>query len=46
MKLIPFKDKSIFDFLIEIKEAIQSSISYSGGNTLSSLKDVEFYIKK
>lgn len=46
MKLIPFKNKSIFDFLIQIKEALQSSISYAGGDNLSSLKNVEFYIKK
>lgn len=44
-KLIPFKNKSIFDFYRECKEALQSSISYGGGNTLECLRSVEYIIK-
>jgi GMP reductase len=46
IKLVPFKNKSIFDFLNEIKQALQSSISYGGGKDLSCLTDVKFIIKK
>jgi GMP reductase len=46
IKLVPFKNKSIFDFLNEIKQALQSSISYGGGKDLSSLLNVKFIIKK
>jgi GMP reductase len=45
IKLIPYKNKSIFKFLNEIKEALQSSISYGGGNKLNVLKSVNFIVK-
>jgi GMP reductase len=46
IKLVPFKNKSIFDFMSEIKQALQSSISYGGGKDLSCLQNVKFIIKK
>lgn len=46
MKLIPYKNKSIFFYLNEIEEALQSSISYGGGRDLSCFKNVKFIVKK
>jgi GMP reductase len=40
--LIDFKDRSILDEMIYLKECLQSSISYGGGNNLSSLKNVKW----
>lgn len=40
--LIDFKDRSILDEIIYLQECLQSSISYGGGNNLSSLKNVKF----
>lgn len=45
IKLLPYKGKSIFDFLEEIKQALQSSISYAGGINLECFKEVEYIIK-
>lgn len=46
-KLVPYKDVSIFDKLGNIKESLQSAISYGGGNpkTLNCLNTVEYVIK-
>ena len=46
-KLVPYKDVSIFDKLEDIKESLQSAISYGGGNpkTLNCLNTVEYVIK-
>lgn len=41
--LIDFKDRSILDEMIYLKECLQSSISYGGGNNLSSLKNVKWF---
>jgi GMP reductase len=46
IKLVPYKNKSIFKFLDELKQALQSAISYGGGKDLSVFKDVEYMIKK
>ena len=46
IKLIPYKNKSIFEFLEEIKQALQSSISYGGGKDISHLTNIQFIIKK
>ena len=46
IKLIPYKNKSIFDFYTEMKQALQSSISYGGGRDLACFSDVHFIIKK
>ncbi|WP_129045218.1 GMP reductase [Companilactobacillus metriopterae] len=43
--LVPAKG-SIFDTLQEMKEDLQSSISYSGGNELNSLTKVDYVIVK
>lgn len=46
-KKILMKTKgSIIDTLIEMEEDLQSSISYAGGNDLSSLKRVDYVIVK
>ena len=45
IKLIPFKNKSIFQYLEEIKHALQSSISYGGGKNIHDLKNVKYLIK-
>ena len=34
----------LFDKLTEIKQDIQSSISYAGGNDIQSLKNVDYVI--
>ena len=46
-KLIPYKGKSIFGKLNDIRESLQSAISYGGGNpkTLDCLNTVEYVIK-
>lgn len=46
-KLIPYKDNSVFDKLLEIKESLQSAISYSGGdpNNLQCFSKVEYVIR-
>jgi GMP reductase len=46
IKLVPYKNKSVFNFLSELKQALQSSISYGGGTNLSCLKNVKFILKK
>ena len=43
--LTPFKDKYLIDEMNYIHECLQSSISYSGGNELSSLRNVKYIIK-
>jgi len=40
--LIEYKDRSVFDELGFIKECLQSSISYAGGNNLDALLLVEY----
>jgi GMP reductase len=40
--LVDYKDKSILDEMIFLQECLQSSISYGGGNNLSSLRNVEW----
>ncbi len=40
-KLIPLKNKTILEQMTFIKECLQSSISYGGGNDLESLKYVK-----
>lgn len=40
--LVDYKDKSILDEMIYLQECLQSSISYGGGNNLSSLRNVEW----
>ena len=44
-KNVPYKEESIFDYYEYIKECLQSSISYGGGNTLTSLRGVKYVIK-
>ena len=46
IKLVLYKNKSIFRFFEELKEALQSSISYGGGKDLSCFETVSFIIKK
>lgn len=46
VKEIPIKNKSILDEYQLIKESLQSSISYAGGDSLYWLKLVDFYIKR
>ena len=46
MMHIMYKNKSIFVYLNEIEQALQSSISYGGGTDLSCFEDVNFIIKK
>ena len=45
IKLIPYKNKSIFKYLQEIEHALQSSISYGGGKILSDLQKVKYVVK-
>lgn len=40
--LIEYKDRSVFDELIFLKECLQSSISYGGGNNLDALLSVKY----
>ena len=40
--LVEYKDKSILDEMVYLQECLQSSISYGGGNSLSSLKNVKW----
>jgi GMP reductase len=46
-KLVPYKNRSIFDKLIEVEESLQSAISYAGGNpnTVECLNKVKYIIK-
>ena len=44
-KLIQLKQKTILEELEYLKECVQSSISYGGGNRLSCFKSVEYFIK-
>lgn len=41
--LIDYKDRSILDEMVYLKECLQSSISYGGGNNLQSLTSVKYY---
>ncbi len=43
--LVPYRG-SIADTLTEMQEDLQSSISYAGGKTLSSIKLVDYVIVK
>jgi GMP reductase len=43
--LVPYKG-SIINTLNEMQQDLQSSISYSGGKDLSSLREVDFVILK
>lgn len=45
IKLVPFKNKSIFKYLDELRQALQSAISYGGGKELSCFKEVKYIIK-
>jgi GMP reductase len=45
IKLIPYKNESIFSYLEKIKQALQSSISYGGGKDLSVFNQVQYIIK-
>jgi GMP reductase len=47
-KLVPYNGESIFTKLTEIKESIQSGISYAGGNpnTLDAFISVDYVISK
>ena len=40
--LVEYKDKSILDEMIYLKECLQSSISYGGGKDIFSLKNVKW----
>lgn len=46
-KLVPYKEISIFEKLIDIEESLQSAISYAGGNpnTIECLYDVKYVVK-
>jgi len=45
IKLVLYKSKSIFKFLDELKQALQSSISYGGGKDLTCFEQVEYIVK-
>ena len=45
IKLVTYKNKSIFKFMDELKQALQSSISYGGGKDLSCFEQVEYIMK-
>jgi len=40
--LVDYKDRSIIDEMKYLEECLQSSISYAGGNTINSLKNVKW----
>jgi GMP reductase len=46
-KLVPYKEISIFDKLIDLEESLQSAISYAGGNpnTIECLYNVKYVVK-
>jgi len=44
-KLLPMKQNTILQEMKYIHESLQSAISYGGGNTLDSLKNVDYFIK-
>jgi len=44
-KLIPLKERSYLEEMAYVKECLQSAISYAGGNTLDSLRHVNFCIR-
>jgi len=43
-KLIPYKDHSLSEELVYIKECLQSAISYGGGSDLSCFKEVKYIV--
>ncbi len=43
--LIELKDKTILDEMVLIQEALQSAISYAGGNDLNAFNGIEFNVK-
>jgi GMP reductase len=45
IKLVPYKNKSIFYYYAEIQEALQSAISYGGGKDLTCFNSVDYIIK-
>lgn len=44
-KLLPMKPHSILDEMQNIKESLQSAISYGGGDTLECFEHVKYFIK-
>lgn len=44
-KLIPLQDKTYMQMMHYLKECLQSSISYGGGNKLEDLRDVDFIVR-
>jgi GMP reductase len=45
IKLVSYKNESIFSYLEKMRQALQSSISYGGGKDLSVFNEVKFVIK-
>ena len=45
IKLIPYKNKSILKYYDELKQALQSSVSYGGGKDLSIFSKVKYIVK-
>jgi GMP reductase len=44
-KLLPMKPHTILEEMNSIHESLQSAISYAGGNTLDSIKKVDYFIR-
>jgi GMP reductase len=43
-KLIPYKEHTLVEELVYIKECLQSAISYGGGTSLECFKDVKYIV--
>ena len=44
-QLIEYKNTSLFDYYLYLQQCLQSAISYGGGTTLESLRQVQYIIK-
>jgi GMP reductase len=44
-KLLPMKSHTILEEMNSVHESLQSAISYAGGNTLDSIKKVDYFIR-
>ena len=45
IRLVPYKNKSIFKYYDELTQALQSSVSYGGGKDLSIFSKVKYIVK-